>query len=464
MNIRTIGIIFVASILILLAFQSVWLYNTYRLEEERIQSKINSCFQESVKNDLMLRMEKLDADERELVIDNSSEIPEGEETTIVARLDIEESLSNNISQYLLSFYGFDLELSILDSLLQIELATANYQLNHQICYKDSTGVLLEEVGDSGLQERKGVFVSDSIIILNKKYVQLIADISMPVVLKQMVGLTIASFLMLLILIVALIVQIRYAYNQYRFNKLREDFSHALIHDLKSPLNTIYIALSNFENGLFSENPEFGKKAAQIAIDQVLSIQTLVDRILTIARLETKNMEADRTETDLPRIIYKLTERYQLSAGKKISFETFYELHNYSVFIDATLVEQAISNLIDNAIKYSGDAVAIRITCEIKEKKLFIYVKDNGFGISPDDQLKIFNKFERGSAVFRKGGAKGFGLGLSYARQVTIAHQGTIGLSSVKGEGSEFVLVLGLFILPFNNNEKTINGNQQNGNP
>lgn len=467
MNIRTVGIIFILSVLLLLTFQAVWLYNTYCLEKERVQINLNTLLQECIKSEMLIRFDKEqnreNEDDIQIHIGIEDVLEEDFSDDSMITINVEESFNNAPLQYVLVLAGFPFDLHQLDSLFQRKLTESNYQLDYLICYSDSTNQLLDSIGKPLLNYAAGVFASDSIPIVNKSYVHLFADISMPVVLKQMVGLTIASFLMLVILIIALIIQIRYAYNQYRLNQLREDFSNALIHDLKSPLNAIFIALSNFKNGTFAKNPEFGRQVVNIAIDQVLNIQTLVDRVLTIARLESKNMEVDRSQTDLPGIIHKLTERYLLVAQKEVAFETTFELPDTPVFIDGALVEQAISNLIDNAIKYSGAAVTICISAEIKEEKLFIYVKDDGFGISTKDQEKIFNKFERGAAVFRKGGAKGFGLGLSYVRQVAIAHQGTIALSSVKNEGSEFVLVLGLLFLPLNEQEETTNIDQRNEN-
>src|SRR5690606_29569633 len=99
----------------------------------------------------------------------------------------------------------------------------------------------------------------------------------------------------------------------------------------------------------------------------------------------------------------------------------------------TMLTNAVSNLIDNAIKYSGNSVNINIRCEQKDKDVFIYIKDNGYGMSEKDQVKVFTMFERGKAVTRKE-AKGFGLGLSYVKRVVEAHGGTVNLFSKEGEG------------------------------
>ena len=106
--------------------------------------------------------------------------------------------------------------------------------------------------------------------------------------------------------------------------------------------------------------------------------------------------------------------------------------------DATLLSNAVSNLIDNAVKYSGNSVTINIRCEQKDNNVFLHIKDNGYVMSEKDQAKVFTMFERGKAVVRQQ-ARGFGLGLGYVKSVVEAHGGAVHLFSKEGEGSEFVL-------------------------
>lgn len=442
MTIRTTGFVFVFSILLLLTFQPAWLYNTYHLEEERVQADINVCFQKAIKEELIIRLKQLDENLKNIIIHDDSDVYKEDKTesTVVA-IDIEEGLGDVLPQYMLSHAGIDFDLRILEKLF---LSKSNYQLDYLICYRDSANQLLDSIGSASFQDIRNVFSSDSLPVINKSYVYILSEISMPIVLKRMVDITAASFLVFFVILFSLIYITRYAYNQYRLNKLREDFSQALIHDIKSPLNTIYISLTNYKIGLYEKNPDFGIQSTIRALDQVLNIQALVDRLLTIARLEDKKMKVLRTEIDLPAMIQKQMERYSFSTRKEVVFETSYTLHSTPIYADQALLENAIGNLIDNAIKYSGESVTIRIRCDVSDKKLYLRVEDNGLGISEDDQKKIFEKFERGAAVYRKG-AKGFGLGLNYVRQVAIAHRGTVALSSAKGHGSEFVLVIPLFL-------------------
>lgn len=443
MSIRLIGFSFIATIFILFVTQTIWLYYSYSLEKNRIAETIKDSLSDSIEDELLNRM-KQTTELEPMEYDNDKTLPEDEK---FVSIDGEDGLHGGVLQSIMIIEGLPMNLLVVDSLFQQKLNAAELECNYILFYRDSTHRMIESIGDKLVEKKLNVFESDSIRIVNKSYVHVLSDISLPVVFQQMIGLTVISFFILFILILLLVYQFRFIYSQYRLNKLREDFSHALTHDLKSPLNSILITLTNYQNGLFAENSAFREKATSIAIDQVLSIQALVEKILTIAQLEDNKLNITRSQINLPVLIQKLTESYSLSSKKTVMFQTSFVLNDTLVFVDPVLFENMISNLIDNAIKYSGKTVTIRILLEIKGNELYIRIKDDGIGISPKDQEKIFEKFERGEAIRRKD-AKGFGLGLNYVKQVALAHQGTIAVSSRKGRGSEFMIMIPLLLTPY----------------
>ena len=141
------------------------------------------------------------------------------------------------------------------------------------------------------------------------------------------------------------------------------------------------------------------------------------------------------------MIEKLTERFSTKASKPVHFTT--ELNATEVYADKEYLEEVISNLIDNAIKYSKESVEIQISSDSNELYTILKVHDNGLGISKEDQRIIFHKYERASATKRnkKGGAAGFGLGLNFVEQVITAHEGKIIVNSIEGEFTEFIIYL-----------------------
>lgn len=224
----------------------------------------------------------------------------------------------------------------------------------------------------------------------------------------------------------------------QLRQLQIDFSHALTHDMATPLQTISQVNSILGNEKLYADSAKRAKYLDIAQQQILNLQALTDRILTVARAEKSKLELNITSLNLNKVIFSLIDRFSLQSIKNVEFTTSFSNEDLLLDVDETLVSNAISNLIDNAIKYSGENVRVDIRCEKNESSLLITIKDNGYGISEKDQNLIFAKFQRGKAVFRKE-AKGFGIGLSYVKSVMEAHHGTISLFSREGYGSEFVL-------------------------
>ena len=152
---------------------------------------------------------------------------------------------------------------------------------------------------------------------------------------------------------------------------------------------------------------------------------------------------NKTEVELTPIIEKLTEKFKAKAQKPVNF--IISLQAKTAYADNDYLGEVLSNLIDNAIKYSKESVEINITTEESERYTILKVRDNGLGISKADQKIIFQKYERAAAAkrSRRNGTSGFGLGLNFVDQVIKAHDGRIFVNSTKGEFTEFTIYLPL---------------------
>ena len=266
------------------------------------------------------------------------------------------------------------------------------------------------------------------------------DISLLDVFDLMGWLLVSSCLMLALLITCVIYQTKTMINRHRLYLLREDFTQAMNHDIKNALSIIHSAIIQLSGNEPNANPGFYDKISHIAGKQVLQLQNMIDQLLTVEMLKNRKSALNITKVDLTGMINELVERFSFSVinNKEIIFLTEFDMQNSFVLLDEQLIYNAIANLIDNAIKYSNPKVNITIKCELENKWLYISVKDDGFGISPKDINKIFEKFERKSASIRKE-TTGFGLGLNYVRLIAKFHDGDIILKSIEGEGSEFIL-------------------------
>ena len=244
-------------------------------------------------------------------------------------------------------------------------------------------------------------------------------------------------------IVCTVYQIKFIFKLNKISQIREDFSYAMIHDMKTPLSTIMMVQDMLKSGRLDSKPKIKDKYMSIAESETDHLLTLTNKILTISKLENHKLEMNKTEVELTPIIEKLTEKFKAKAQKPVNF--IISLQAKTAYADNDYLGEVLSNLIDNAIKYSKESVEIHITTEESERYTILKVRDNGLGISEADQKVIFQKYERAAAAkrSRRNGASGFGLGLNFVDQVIKAHEGRIFVNSTDGEFTEFTICLPL---------------------
>ena len=256
-------------------------------------------------------------------------------------------------------------------------------------------------------------------------------------------LLVSTTLLLIFVVFCIIYQVRIISKINKISQIREDFSYAMVHDMKTPLSTIMMVQDMLESGRLDTRPEIKNKYMSIAKSETDHLFALTNKILTISKLENHKLEMNKTEVELTPIIEKLTEKFKAKAQKPVNF--IIRLQAKTAYADNDYLGEVISNLIDNAIKYSKESVEINITTEESERYTILKVRDNGLGISEAAQKIIFQKYERAAAAkrSRRNGASGFGLGLNFVDQVIKAHEGKIFVNSTEGEFTEFTIYLPL---------------------
>ena len=250
-----------------------------------------------------------------------------------------------------------------------------------------------------------------------------------------------SILISIVIILSLIDQINYIDEQERVRLLREDFSYAMVHDMKSPLTSIIMGTKYLHSGVLEKKPEMKEKYFCIVEDEAQHLLALINRLLTISKLEHGKLHIQKAEVNLEAMIEDVVDKYKAKSAKPIHITTRFGAT--SALADEEYLKEAISNLVDNATKYSKEEINIEISTLENDRNVYIKVFDEGIGIAKSELKTIFNRFER-AAEHEKDSRKtrgGFGIGLNYVLQVINAHGGKISVKSEKDKWSEFTISL-----------------------
>ena len=427
-NILFITILSVVGLIGAMALQMIWIYNSYELIKNDILNEGYATIEKALEEEGNMRF---------------GQTPKGTR--------IKSGPTNDTIPPMTYFYerlsdmGYPMSLHNLDS-ITAELLTQN-GLGNQY-YIDiinlKTGEKINGIGTQ--KELSFMAIKPKYFPIRSDYtqvVQLIITNPNKTFLERMGLMLAGTFIIMLIVIVCISHQIRFISRFEKIFQIREDFSYAMIHDMKTPLTSIIMALNFLRSGKLDNRQEMKNKYFDIAENEADHLLTLTNKVLTISKLENHKLEMNKTEVELTPIIEKLTEKFKAKSQKTVNFIT--DIKAETAYADAEYLEEVLSNLIDNSIKYSGESVEVRISTARDDRYTVLKVHDNGFGISDKDIHLIFRKYERASAAKRnrRKGASGFGLGLNFVDQVIEAHHGKIFVSSIEGEFTEFTIYLPL---------------------
>ena len=332
-------------------------------------------------------------------------------------------LTELASQILYSLDAKKVDLKDIDLLLMKEFNRKGIYLNFSLFFQNAFG---EDQRSGSIPDNRSYLTtrSSSAFLPKHSFLQInFSNIQETILKRNIIGLSISLFFVLAIS-GCLLYLLKVIKNQKQLAEVKNDLISNITHEFKTPLATIGAAMEGIQ--LFNKNNDIEKtqRYANVSATQVSKLTFMVEKLLETATLDSESLELNIEETDLVQLLESVTTKESvLASDKNISFTTNTDVLIHPV--DTFHFENALNNLIDNALKYGGNSIEVSI--KRNKKAIEITVLDSGTELSNSQSKQIFEKFYR----VPKGNThdvKGFGIGLYYTKTIIEKHRGTIDIT------------------------------------
>jgi signal transduction histidine kinase len=433
--------------LILIFGTQVFLVNDYYTTTRAAWIKeSNTILEESFRKDLTLRNDyfRVLIDESTLVINSNNPSDENmaavdfrkvKSSSVISIIDM--AIHKHISTLVpLNLHQLD---SVTATILETRKVNSKFTVN---IVNNLTGELIEASKDNW---RSSLFLisSERMLIDAENNIALQLHLINPfqIIIKRM-GLMLASSLVLLIICLLIVVYLQKILDrQKKLVAFKNEFLGTIAHELKRPVSSLTFNLDCLSMSTTTLDTPQNELLLTNSIRATDELNESINMIVTLSKHEEGMLVLSRDTLDLPQLMEELKQKFIIPRfkNKQVSIQLQAEGSIPPVQGDRQLLSQCFSNLLDNAIKYSGEMVDIIIRFEIIDSMVATTIKDNGFGI-PEDKLElVFDKYSR--VHLGKTQIKGFGIGLNYVKSIVEKHKGEVRVSSKTGVGSEFSVLL-----------------------
>jgi two-component system phosphate regulon sensor histidine kinase PhoR len=325
------------------------------------------------------------------------------------------------------------EFAVVDVNEEIEMSTKNFGTWYfdTLNYKRVGTVVAPEGGT----DVEGMVSAENLVVMVPDYEQQ--------ALSSLRWIFIVPVVFTLLIIAAFYVTVKSLLDQRKLSEIKSDFINNMTHEFKTPLATISLAVDALRNEKVQQDREKARYFSNIIKEENIRMNKHVETILQAGLMERQQLQLNFRPVHIHELITDILDNYQLQLKEKKG-EIRVQLNAKSDLIKADEVHftNMISNLIDNAIKYSKEKPRISISTHCTRKYFVMRVEDRGIGMNKETVKRIFEKFYR-AHTGNLHDVKGFGLGMSYVKTVVDTHKGKIKVESTLGKGSAFTIEMPL---------------------
>lgn len=331
-------------------------------------------------------------------------------------------LIKGITAIYISIHRDTLDFSKLNPLIVTEFKRKNFDIPHTLkLYKNDS--VLDQYNTEKIRSGFLITTAKSTFLKHDEMLEMSYPNATRIILKQGLSGILLSLLLSLVIISSLLYLLKIIKHQKQLAEVKNDLINNITHEFKTPIATISVALESIKNFNVIDDKEKTKTYLDISNEQLNKLNIMVEKLLETATLDSDSLSLDKEEINLVDFINNLVEKQNFTLkGNAMTFT-----HSHSIIpahIDVFHFENAINNIIDNAIKYGGKTISVELN---KTKNgIEISISDNGNTITKANKDKVFKKFYR----IPKGNThdvKGFGIGLYYTKKIIEKHGGTIQL-------------------------------------
>ena len=433
------------TLLAVAAYEAYWLHGLYTSQRQALTAQISSLLTEAEGVEFAEQLRKsLESDTT--VLYTPSPNPKGQVISI--GMDTLKGKPKEITVYRIDpdteagkiFIAGNFDIRRVDELFTLSLDSIGLPLPHQLRFLRD-GQAVDSVCTAGYRPAKDDPVIPIVSNLNLGTYEFRSPSFSAHILRGMAGVLAVSAGILLTVIAAFVFIDRALRKQRDLERMKNDFTGNITHELKTPIAVAYAASDTLlECGDLGNNPSLREEYLNIIKGQLDKLTGLVEMILSTTLKNRDSLQLDLTDTAIKPLLEEAAAQTRLSAKKPCTTTVSVCPDDLAVRMDRKLMSSVLSTLLDNAVKYSGKQVTIALEARQDGDRTCISIADNGIGIAPRDQIHIFEKFYR-VPTGDVHNVKGYGIGLFFAKNIVEKHGGRLTVESTPGKGSTFHIEL-----------------------